>query len=195
MKTGIVFAGVGGQGVLTASSILGVASLKAGLNVVMSEVHGMAQRGGVVVTEMNIGDAHSPLVGRGEADIIVGFEPVEAYRVLGKAHPGTHVVVNVEPIVPISASLGNAQYPEVQMLLAKMHGLNVYPLEATQIARDLGNVITANIVMLGALSAIPGFPVPADKIKEAIMEKFPKSVHDINLRAFEKGAEAVRVQA
>ncbi|NPA74573.1 MAG: indolepyruvate oxidoreductase subunit beta [Euryarchaeota archaeon] len=192
MKTGIVFAGVGGQGVLTASSILGVASLKAGLNVVMSEVHGMAQRGGVVVTEMNIGDAHSPLVGRGEADIIVGFEPVEAYRVLSKAHPGTHVVVNVEPIVPISASLGNAQYPEVQMLLDRMNNLKVYPLEATQIARDLGNVITANIVMLGALSAIPGFPVPADSIKAAIMDKFPKSVHEINLKAFDKGAEQVR---
>ncbi len=192
MKTGIVFAGVGGQGVLTASSILGVASLKAGLNVVMSEVHGMAQRGGVVVTEMNIGDAHSPLVGVGEADIIVGFEPVEAYRVLGKAHPGTHVVVNTEPIVPISASLGSAKYPDVQEILRKMVGLNVYPLEATQIARDVGNVITANIVMLGAMSSLPEFPVPAEKIKEAILEKFPKSTHEMNLRAFEMGAKTLR---
>ncbi len=192
MKTGIVFAGVGGQGVLTASSILGVAALKAGMNVIMSEVHGMAQRGGVVVTEMNIGDAHSPLVGDGEADIIVGFEPVEAYRVLHKAHPNAHILVNTEPIVPITASLGNANYPSVEEILKNMEGLNVHPLEATQIARDVGNVITMNIVMLGALSEIPVFPIEKEYLVEAIKERIPAKHHEINMRAFELGAKAVK---
>ena len=192
MKTGIVFAGVGGQGVLTASSILGIAALKSGVNVIMSEVHGMAQRGGVVVTEMNIGDARSPLVGNGEADFIVGFEPVEAYRILHKARKGAHVIVNTEPIVPITASLGTAKYPNVEDLIARMKNVKVHPLEATQIAREVGNVITANIVMLGALSAVPEFPVDKESIIEAIKERFPPRHHEINLRAFEEGARAVK---
>ena len=192
MRTGIVFAGVGGQGVLTASSILGVAALKSGLNVIMSEVHGMAQRGGIVVTEMNLGDAHSPLVGDGEADIIVGFEPVEAYRVLHKANSETHVLVNTEPIVPITASLGNAKYPAVEELLENMQNLKVYTLKATEIARDVGNVITMNIVMLGALSEIPVFPIEKKYLIEAIKEKIPPKHHEINMKAFELGAKAVK---
>jgi len=192
MKTGIVFAGVGGQGVLTASTIVGIAALKAGINVTMSEVHGMAQRGGIVVTEMNIGEARSTLVGDGEADIIVGFEPVEAYRVLHKAHPGSYVVVNTEPIVPISASLGDAKYPDVEELLAAMEGLNLRTLEATEIARKLGNVIVTNIVMLGALSAVPAFPIEKEYMIEAIKSRFPPRHHEINLRAFELGYEAVK---
>ncbi len=192
MKTGIVFAGVGGQGVLTASSIVGIAALKAGVNVTMSEVHGMAQRGGIVVTEMNIGEARSTLVGDGEADIIVGFEPVEAYRVLHKAHPGSYVVVNTEPIVPISASLGDAKYPDVDELLANMQGLNVITLEATDIARSLGNVIVTNIVMLGALAAVPAFPIGKEYMIEAIKSRFPPRHHEINLKAFEMGYEAAK---
>jgi len=192
MKTGIVFAGVGGQGVLTASSIIGVAALKAGVNVTMSEVHGMAQRGGIVVTEMNIGDAHSTLVGDGEADIVVGFEPVEAYRVLHKAHEGSYVVVNTEPIVPITASLGKANYPDVNEVLSAMKNLNVYTLEATEIARSLGNVITMNIVMLGALAAVPEFPIAREYVIEAIKEKFPPKYHEINIKAFELGEQAMR---
>ncbi len=192
MKTSIVFAGVGGQGVLTASSIIGIASLKAGMNVVMSEVHGMAQRGGVVVTEMNIGDARSPLVGDGEADIIVGFEPVEAYRILHKAHRGSDVIVNTEPIVPITASLGNAKYPSVDELLKNMNGLNVYPLNATQIARDVGNVITMNIVMIGALTSLPSFPLEEKYVRMAIEERFPPKYREINIRAFEQGMKEIK---
>ena len=192
MKTGIVFSGVGGQGVLTASSIVGIAALKAGINVTMSEVHGMAQRGGIVVTEMNIGEARSTLVGDGEADIIVGFEPVEAYRVLHKAHLGSYVVVNTEPIVPISASLGDAKYPEVEELLANMQGLNVITLKATDIARSLGYVIVTNIVMLGALAAVPTFPIEREYLIEAIKSKFPPKHHEINIKAFEMGYEAAK---
>ncbi len=192
MKTSIVFAGVGGQGVLTASSIIGIAALKAGMNVVMSEVHGMAQRGGVVVTEMNIGDAKSPLVGDGEADIIVGFEPVEAYRVLHKAHKGSDVIVNTEPIVPITASLGNARYPSVDELLKNMNGLNVYPLNATQIAREIGNVITMNIVMIGALASLSSFPIEEKYVRMAIEERIPSKYRDMNIRAFERGMREIK---
>ncbi len=190
MKTGIVFAGVGGQGVLTASSIIGIAALKSGINVVMSEVHGMAQRGGIVVTEMNIGDAQSPLVGDGEADIIVGFEPVEAYRILHKAHKGSDVIVNTEPIVPITVSLGSEKYPNVDNLIASMEGVNVYPLEATEIARKIGNVITMNIVIVGALSSLPSFPIEEKYVRMAIEERFPPKYRDINLHAFEEGKKA-----
>ncbi len=191
MSTNIVFAGVGGQGVLTASSIVGKAALLSGMNVVMSEVHGMAQRGGIVVTEMKIGDAKSPLVGKGEADIIVGFEPVEAYRVLWKAHPGAYVVVNTEPIIPITASLGNAEYPDVSKLIENMENLKVYPLEATELARKAGDSITTNIVILGALSKLPVFPLKRETLKEAIKESINPKYHELNFRAFELGFEAI----
>ncbi len=193
MSTGIIFAGVGGQGVLTASSIVGKAALLSNINVVMSEVHGMAQRGGVVVTEMKIGEAKSPLIGRGEADIIVAFEPVEAYRVLSKAHTGSYVIVNTEPIVPITASLGESKYPEVDDLLNAMEGLKVLPLEATELARRAGNSIATNIVMLGALARIPEFPIEKDVLVEAIKEKISPRFHEMNLRAFEMGYEALKL--
>lgn len=192
-STNIIFAGVGGQGVLTASSIVGKAALLSNMNVVMSEVHGMAQRGGVVVTEMKIGEAKSPLIGRGEADLIVAFEPVEAYRVLEKAHPGAYVIVNTEPIVPITASLGESKYPDVDELLKGMQNLNVLPLEATELARKAGNSIATNIVMLGALSKIPIFPIKKDVLIEAIKGTISPRFHEMNLRAFEMGYEALEL--
>ncbi len=193
MKTSIIFAGVGGQGVLTASSIVGKAALLSGMNVVMSEVHGMAQRGGIVVTEMKIGEAKSPLIGMGEADIVVGFEPVEAYRALGKVHPGAYVIVNTEPIIPITASLGDSSYPEVEEILANMEGLKVIPLEATELARKAGDSITTNIVMLGVLTRIPVFPIEKEKIIEAIKQSINQRYHELNFKAFELGYEAVNL--
>ena len=189
----IIFAGVGGQGVLTASSIVGKAALLSDMNVVMSEVHGMAQRGGVVVTEMKIGKAKSPLIGVGEADIIVGFEPVEAYRVLHKAHKNAYVIVNTEPIVPITASLGDSEYPKVKDLLSNMQGLNVLPLEATEIARKAGGSIATNIVMLGALSKIPIFPIKREIIEEAIRQTISPRFHEMNLKAFHMGYKAIEI--
>ncbi len=193
MNTSIIFAGVGGQGVLTASSIVGKASLLSGINVVMSEVHGMAQRGGIVVTEMKIGEAKSPLIGKGEADIIVGFEPVEAYRALPKAHKGSYVIVNTEPIIPITVSLGDSSYPEVNELLENMKDLNVIPIEATELARKAGDSITTNIVMLGALVKLPIFPIEKEKIKEAIKQSINPRYHELNFKAFEMGYEAVEI--
>lgn len=193
MNTSMIFAGVGGQGVLTASSIVGKAALLSGINVVMSEVHGMAQRGGIVVTEMKIGEAKSPLIGKGEANIIVGFEPVEAYRALPKAHKGSYVIVNTEPIIPITASLGDSSYPEVNELLENMKGLNVIPIEATELARKAGDSITTNIVMLGALVKLPIFPIEKEKIKEAIKQSINPQYHELNFKAFEMGYEAVEI--
>jgi indolepyruvate ferredoxin oxidoreductase beta subunit len=189
----LVFSGVGGQGVLTASSIVGKAALLSDMNVVMSEVHGMAQRGGIVVTEMKIGDAKSPLIGKGEADIIIGFEPVEAYRFLWKAHPGSYIIVNTEPIIPITASLGNAEYPNVNTLLKNMENLKVYPLEATELARKAGDSITTNIVLLGALSKIPIFPIKPSALKEAIKQSINPRYHELNLKAFELGSNAINL--
>ncbi len=193
MKVGIVYAGVGGQGVLTASSIVGKAALLSGMNVVMSEVHGMAQRGGIVVTEMKIGEAKSPLVGNGEGDIIVGFEPVEAYRVLHKAHRGSYVIVNTEPIIPTTVSLEGENYPKVEELLKSMKELNVIAIPATELARKAGNAIATNIVMLGALSRVPVFPISKDKLVEAIKATINPRYHEMNLRAFELGYEAVNL--
>lgn len=191
MKVGIVYAGVGGQGVLTASSIVGKAALLSGLNVVMSEVHGMAQRGGIVVTEMKIGrEVKSPLLGSGEADIVVGFEPVEAYRILHKAHPGSYVVVNTEPIIPTTVSIQGERYPEVKEIIEKMKDLKVISLEATELARQAGDAIATNIVMLGALAKIPVFPIKKETLIEALKSTINPRYHEMNLKAFELGYNA-----
>ncbi len=191
MKVGIVYAGVGGQGVLTASSIVGKAALLSGMNVVMSEVHGMAQRGGIVVTEMKIGEAKSPLLGQGEADIVVGFEPVEAYRILKKAHPGSYVIVNTEPIIPTTVSLEGKTYPDIEQILRNMKNLHVVSLEATELARKAGNVIATNIVMLGALARIPLFPIKKEILEEAIKKTINPRYHEMNLKAFQMGYESI----
>ncbi len=191
MSVGIVYAGVGGQGVLTASSIVGKAALLSGMNVVMSEVHGMAQRGGIVVTEMKIGEAKSPLLGQGEADIIVGFEPVEAYRILKKAHPESYVIVNTEPIIPTTVSLEGKTYPDVKQILGNMRDLHVVSLEATELARKAGNVIATNIVMLGALAKIPVFPIKKEILEEAIKKTINPKYHEMNLKAFQMGYESI----
>lgn len=103
--------GVGGQGTIKASTIIGEAAMKKGLNVVMSEVHGMAQRGGTVVTEFKIGEAHSPLIEEGAADLMIAFEPTEALRALNKINQESFVIVNSSPIVPFTVSLGISEYP------------------------------------------------------------------------------------
>ena len=121
--------GVGGQGTIKASTIIGEAAMKKGLNVVMSEVHGIAQRGGTVVTELKIGEARSPLTEEGAADLLIAFEPAEALRSLNKVGRDSFVIVNSSPIVPFTVSLGISEYPELssvfEELKAKINNLLV----------------------------------------------------------------------
>ncbi len=190
----LVIVGVGGQGILTVSDILGTAAIEEGLNAVMSEVHGMAQRGGVVTTEMKIGDFSSPLVANGEADIILGFEPAEAYRILIKASKHTRVVTNIEPLIPPSVSIGQGKYPMVEELLQHMKdsGIAVVGVNAIELAKKAGNAMAGNVVMLGAMSALDNFILSRESMVTALKKRISPKMLDMNLKAFELGYEAAK---
>lgn len=195
----LIIVGVGGQGILTVSEILGRAALDEGLPAVMSEVHGMAQRGGVVTTELKLGDYRSPLIGNGEADIILGFEPVETYRILEKASPDTRIVTNVEPLVPPSVSVGQAKYPDIPGLLEKMRrsGLAVVAINAIELAKEAGDVRTGNMVMLGAAASVDTFILSREAMLSALAKEFSRggpTVIKRNTRAFELGYAAGKSQ-
>jgi indolepyruvate ferredoxin oxidoreductase beta subunit len=188
----LVIVGVGGQGILTVSDILGTAAIEEGLSAVMSEVHGMAQRGGVVTTEMKIGNFSSPLVADGEADIILGFEPSEAYRILTKASKKTRIVTNMEPLIPTSVSIGQAKYPDVQQLLQNMKdsGLSVVGVNAIELASKAGSAMAGNVVMLGAMSALDNFILSRESMEKALKKRISPKLLDVNLKAFDLGYQS-----
>lgn len=188
----LVIVGVGGQGILTFSEIIGRASLMEGRKVVMSEVHGMSQRGGVVVSEMKIGEAEGALVGRGEADFLVGFEPMETCRALEKASAKTWILTSTDPIVPFTVTLGRAEYPPVESLMESLRKASpsVVAVDAHRLAREAGGLITVNSVMLGALSSLPRFPLKKESLLAAMRDRFGERHHLMNEKAFRIGENA-----
>ncbi|MFH1033842.1 MAG: indolepyruvate oxidoreductase subunit beta [Pseudomonadota bacterium] len=193
MKTQrIVNVGVGGQGNLLASNLLGQAALDAGLPVVVSEIHGMAQRGGVVESAVIIGQAKSPIVSDAEADIIVSFEPVETLRILNKAHKGTLIISNTRPLPPFTVAIGQAAYPDPQEAMAviakKVKRLVAFDGQA--LAEEAKNPLSLNMVMLGALFAAGDLPVPVASIKKMIKQNSKERFLAANLVAFDLGFKA-----
>jgi len=192
----IVVTGVGGQGVLSLAKLIGNAALKEGKNVFMSEVHGLAQRGGAVTSELRIGDVHSPLTEEGEADVIVALELMESLRVLNKANSKTWFLINTKPIVPFTVSLGFSVYPDVNSVLGAIKKVdnNILSFNATEIAEQAGNAISLNVVMLGALSAVSCIPVSENSMLSVVELTFLKKALEINKRAFDLGKnEALEV--
>lgn len=187
--------GVGGQGTIKASAIIGEAAMKKGLNVVMSEVHGMAQRGGTVVTEFKIGEAHSPLIEEGAADLMIAFEPAEALRALNKINQESFVIVNSSPIVPFTVSLGISEYPELSSVFEelKVKIKNLLIINAEKIAKEAGSIISENMVLLGAAVATPNFPIEKDLLIRSMKENLPPKSIETNLKAFEMGFEEVKM--
>jgi len=187
--------GVGGQGTIKSSTIIGEAAMKKGLNVVMSEVHGMAQRGGTVVTEFKIGDADSPLIEEGAADLMIAFEPAEALRALNKINKESFVIVNSSPIVPFTVSLGISEYPELSSVFGELRAKinNLLVIDAQKIAKEAGSIISENMVLLGAAVAIPNFPIDKDLIIQSMKENLPPKSIETNLKAFEKGFKEAKM--
>lgn len=189
----IYLTGVGGQGIIRAATIIGEAAMKKGLKAVMSELHGMAERGGVVTTEMKIGSASSAVIQKGNADLLLALEPVEALRSLEKVGPNTTAIVNSAPIIPFTVSLGISSYPEVSQIITELQGKikNLFIIDALNLARKAGDLITLNIVMLGAAAAIPGFPVGKELLLASMKETLPAPTIEVNFVAFENGYETV----
>jgi indolepyruvate ferredoxin oxidoreductase beta subunit len=190
----IVLAGVGGQGTLLAAEIIGAAAVREGLNVRVSEIHGMAQRGGAVVSNVRIGDAVlSATVLEGQADVLVGFEPLETVRNLESASEKTLVIMNSESVPPVELAATNVKYPSIGEVLAKIHVFTkkTIVMDAAKLAEKAGNRLAQNSVLLGALSAVGKFPLEAESVLAALKELVPKKHVEVNVRAFEIGRESL----
>ena len=187
-----VFVGVGGQGNLLASNLLGQAALSMGIPVVVSEIHGMAQRGGVVESAVLLGGAKSPIVSNGEADVVVSFEPLETMRILGRCNEKTLVITNAQPLPPFTVAVGQGTYPPVDEILDKIQakGGKVIALHGNDLAEKAGNVLSLNMVMLGALVGTGAIPVTEEVMKKTIEESTKKAFLESNLKAFDLGKEA-----
>lgn len=181
----ILLVGVGGQGTILASKILSYALLEAGYDVKMSEVHGMAQRGGSVTTQIRFGKkVYAPIIGKGEADIIVSFEKMEAVRWIEFLKPDGKIVVNDYEIPSAPVLIGKAEYPEGVLETLK-ENVDTTIFKAADIAKQLGNIKTMNIVLLGALVKAMGI-VDLDW-NAAIKSNVKEQLVDININAFNQG--------
>ncbi len=188
--TNILLVGVGGQGILVASEIISEALMLAGYDVKKSEIHGMAQRGGSVVSHVRFGPkVYSPIIPEGEADILVGFELLEAYRYLGLLKKGGRIVVNDLKINPPAVSTGQEQYPEgIPEKISKVYPESIF-IDGIELAKKAGNAKTANTVLMGALSVLSG----ADQKYwlNAIEKMVPARTLEVNKAAFELGKNSI----
>jgi len=188
----ILLCGVGGQGAILTSKILTEGLMRAGYDVKMSEVHGMAQRGGSVSTQVRYGDkVASPLFGKGQAEICVAFERMEAVRYAGYLKPGGLLVVNDYRLTPMSVAVGAAAYPENAIeAMADVYETIVIP--AADISIGIGNARTMNVVLLGALVKALGLEdLEGADWEEIMRELIPEKLLDINLKAFAEGLKAL----
>lgn len=187
--TRVMIVAVGGQGNLLAAKVLGEAALLAGIEVRMSEIHGMAQRGGVVESAIVFGGARSSLIADGEADILAGFEPLETLRAVSKCNKNTVVITSTAPLPPFAAAVGKVAYPDfssVQKQILNVAG-SLTAFDAAELAREAGNVMAVNMVILGAMAATRRLPVSEEHIRETIRLKTRQNFVETNLQAFELG--------
>jgi indolepyruvate ferredoxin oxidoreductase beta subunit len=192
-KINIILTGVGGQGVITAANILGKAALKEKVNVFVSEVHGMAQRGGSVNCSVRMGEVSGPLVSSGTADAILSTEPIEALRYIHYSNKNTKIITDINPVVPYTVSVGEEKYPDIEEVFKEISKYGkLYKIDAVKISKDAGALITKNIVMLGALSATGILPFTPDVFLETILENIPKKFKAMNRKAFDGGLKAIK---
>ena len=197
-KIDLLITGVGGQGVVLASAIIGETALSAGFDVKKTDTLGMAQRGGSVVSHVRIAKkVWSPLIKEGEVDLILAFEKLEAARWSHYLRPGGVAIINNYEQPPQSVSLGQEEYPNHKAIAEslKRRTDKIYFIDATEGAIKLGNVRTLNILMLGCFSIFA--PIDMNVWKESISQRIPVNIRDINLAAFDAGRkeiEGVRIR-
>ena len=192
-KINITLTGVGGQGVITAANMLGKAAVRARINVFVSEVHGMAQRGGSVNCTVRLGDVSGPLIPNGSANVILSLEPSEALRFIKYSNKKTKIITDVSPVIPFTVATGDEKYPKLEEIFneLKKYG-KLYKIDAAKLAKEAGALITKNVVMLGALAGINILPFKPDFFIETILESIPNKYRNINKKAFELGLRAIK---
>lgn len=187
MTKNIMIVGVGGQGTLLASRILGNTVINEGYDVKVSEVHGMSQRGGSVVTYVKYGDkVYSPIIDEGEADVILAFELLEAYRALPYLKQGGKIIVNTQQIDPMPVITGAAEYPaDIAGKLSE--AVDTTLVDALSLAGPAGNIKAVNVVLIGVMAATSD--IPYEKWIDTIKTTVPPKFLDANLKAFDLGYE------
>jgi indolepyruvate ferredoxin oxidoreductase beta subunit len=196
----ILLAGVGGQGLMLLSQVMGDACTQSSVNVVVGAQHGLAQRSGSISAHIRIGDAYSPLIPYGTADLIIAMEATEALRYIEFLKQGGIVVMNsriMHPPLETAPIVKNRQEKRMYITLEQIEEQlgkiadKVITIDAEKVAAESGNPRTENVVLLGAASALGGFPLQADPLKESVKRVVPERAVDANLKAFDLGRKAV----
>jgi indolepyruvate ferredoxin oxidoreductase beta subunit len=193
----VIVAGVGGQGNVVSSLLLGSALVDDGYKVTIGETYGASQRGGSVMSHLRVSRSrqYGPLIPPGFADAVIALEPSEAARVLGKyGNPETVGIINTRPVYPVDVIGGLLQYPKREALYAKIDSLcrRAYFVDATEHALELGNPVLANIMMLGAVAAAGIIPLHEEGLARAISDHIGQDKVEINLKAFRTGRSLIR---
>ena len=187
MRKDIILCGVGGQGTVLASRLISAAAMAADLPVLSAETIGMAQRGGSVFSHLRIGEGVcSPMIARGEADLILGFEPGEAVRMLPFLKPDGQVVVSARPVMPVTAALSGTEYNAGAMLdFLRSRVKNLVVVDTEQAMADLGSTRVMNLILLGAALRSGALGFTDRQIREAVIARIPPKFHELNLRALD----------
>ena len=187
MRKDIILCGVGGQGTVLASRLISAAAMAANLPVMSAETIGMAQRGGSVFSHLRIGEGVcSPMIARGEADLILGFEPGEAVRMLPFLKPDGQVVVSARPVMPVTAALSGTEYNAGAMLdFLRSRVKNLVVVDTEKAMADLGSTRVMNLILLGAALRSGALGFTDRQIREAVIARIPPKFHELNLRALD----------
>ncbi|MEM0302724.1 MAG: indolepyruvate ferredoxin oxidoreductase subunit beta [Archaeoglobaceae archaeon] len=187
MELNILVVGVGGQGALTTAHLIARSAMKAGLNVLVAETHGMAQRGGSVEVHVRIGDVHSPLIPDCGADIVLALEPSEALRYAKYLNKRSKVILNSRKIIPPSVTVGLARYPTIEEILENLRKITneIYEVNASEIAEKVGDAVTANVVIVGIMLSLLKLPFKVEHVEEVIKETMGRV--ELNLKALKMG--------
>jgi indolepyruvate ferredoxin oxidoreductase beta subunit len=188
----VIIAGVGGQGVVLMSEILGNAAVRDGLRVRGSEVLGMAQRGGSVFSTIRFGEeVYSPMTTDGKCDILVALEPSEALRNIQYVNKTSIVIMNNRKVIPATVSMGKSTYPEIEQIQSKLQSVvsKVIMLDAVELAEKAGNRQATNVVMLGTLFGCGKMPIRLETVKGVILERVPAKAAEANMKAFDLGRQ------
>ncbi|KKG67698.1 indolepyruvate oxidoreductase subunit beta [Methanosarcina mazei] len=189
-KLDLLITGVGGQGAILASDIIGKAAVMSGIPIRAAETHGMAQRGGSVVNHIRLGSDLGSMIPKKGADIMLALEPMEAVRYLDFLKDGGVIIVNTQPIIPVTVTSGLSKYPEVQEILnALSEKYVVKAFNADELAHEAGSRLAMNVAMVGAVSGY--LPISKEVLLESVKVLVPKKTIEINIRAFEMGREEV----
>jgi indolepyruvate ferredoxin oxidoreductase beta subunit len=200
MTYSIMTCGVGGQGLMLVSNIIGLACAQFGLKIRTAETHGLAQRSGSIYTHIRVGeDVFSPLIPYGEADVLLGMEAIETLRNIEFLKSGSDIILNNyiwQPVQSTYERVNNSekQYITIESITEQLKNVaeKIHLIDALELAKIAGNPLTSNVILLGALSMTDGFPIKIDQIEEVIPKVVPEKAIEANIKALELGSDSIR---